>query len=322
MTGPGALGAVAVVPVRDGVLPPGGDEAVAEAAGRTILVGTLLGPAAGELAGIAARVELAEAPPTAGPGAWAAALAPTLGEATHVVLPASPDGRDLAPRLAALLDWPLIANAESIEPGKVTVTTHGGRVQQVLDPDGPFVATLQPGVRGTNPNPAAEVVLTAALPLDWDTTADVPDAEVLEVLPPDPATMDLAEAPRIVGGGAGLMGGPGRDDIDAAEQFARLTAVGEAVGASMGATRVVTDAGWVGHERQIGTTGVVVDPDLYLAFGISGAVQHTAGLGHPEHVVSVNVDPHCPMMALADLAVVADAPAVLAALAERLGAGS
>jgi electron transfer flavoprotein alpha subunit len=106
---------------------------------------------------------------------------------------------------------------------------------------------------------------------------------------------------------------------DATEQFARLTAVGEAIGASMGATRVVTDAGWVGHERQIGTTGVVVDPDLYLAFGISGAVQHTAGLGHPDHVVSVNVDPHCPMMALADLAVVADAPAVLAALAERLG---
>ena len=233
--------------------------------------------------GVVARVELAEAPATAGPGAWAAALAPTLGEATYVVLPASPDGRDLAPRIAALLDWPLIANAESIEPGKVTVTTHGGRVQQVLDPGGPFVATLQPGVRGTNPNPAAEVVLTAALPLDWDTTADVPDAEVLEVLPPDAATMDLAEAPRIVGGGAGLIGPA--SDVDAAEQFARLTAVGEAVGASMGATRVVTDAGWVGHERQIGTTGVVVDPDLYLAFGISGAVQHTAGLGHPEHVI-------------------------------------
>jgi electron transfer flavoprotein alpha subunit len=87
----------------------------------------------------------------------------------------------------------------------------------------------------------------------------------------------------------------------------------------MGATRVVTDAGWVGHERQIGTTGVVVDPRLYVAFGISGAVQHTSGLGDPQHVVSVNLDPHCPMMALADLAVVADASAVLRALADQLG---
>jgi electron transfer flavoprotein alpha subunit len=88
----------------------------------------------------------------------------------------------------------------------------------------------------------------------------------------------------------------------------------------MGATRVITDRGWVGHARQIGTTGVVVDPDLYLAFGISGAVQHTAGLGTPVHIVSVNTDPHCPMMQMADLAVVADANAVVAELARRRGA--
>jgi electron transfer flavoprotein alpha subunit len=81
----------------------------------------------------------------------------------------------------------------------------------------------------------------------------------------------------------------------------------------------VTDAGWVSHDRQIGTTGVVVDPDLYLSFGISGAVQHTAGLGHPEHIISVNTDPHCPMMAMADLAIVADANATLDELAKALG---
>jgi electron transfer flavoprotein alpha subunit len=307
---------VAVIPVRGGVLPPGADEAAAEVAGRTILVGTGLSQAGGGLVGVVARAELAEAPPDAGPATWAAALALTLSGASFVVLPGSPDGRDLAPHLAARLGWPLLANAEVVEPGRVTVSTHGGSVQEVVDPGGPFVATLQPGVRGTSPNPEADVVLTAALPLDWDAASDVDDAEVLEVLPPDPATMDLAEAPRIVGGGAGLMGD------DAAARFAQLTAVGEALGASMGATRVVTDAGWVGHERQIGTTGVVVDPRLYLAFGISGAVQHTAGLGHPDHVVSVNVDPHCPMMAMADLAVVADAPAVLDALARRLETSS
>jgi electron transfer flavoprotein alpha subunit len=81
---------------------------------------------------------------------------------------------------------------------------------------------------------------------------------------------------------------------------------------------VITDRGWVGHERQIGTTGVVVAPELYLAFGISGAVQHTSGLGHPDHIVSVNTDAHCPMMQLADLAVVSDANEVLAHLVELL----
>jgi electron transfer flavoprotein alpha subunit len=94
----------------------------------------------------------------------------------------------------------------------------------------------------------------------------------------------------------------------------------------MGATRVITDRGWVSHERQIGTTGVVVDPRLYVAFGISGAVQHTAGLGNPDQVISINTDPHCPMMTMADLAVVADANAtldeLLARLPERSAAGA
>ena len=117
--------------------------------------------------------------------------------------------------------------------------------------------------------------------------------------------MDLAEADRIVGGGAGL---------DGEDRFRQLAGVARPLGAAMGATRVITDRGWVEHQRQIGTTGVVVDPSLYVAFGISGAVQHTAGLGAPDHIVSVNTDPHCPMMQMADLAVVADANAVLDAL--------
>ncbi len=123
-------------------------------------------------------------------------------------------------------------------------------------------------------------------------------------------TMDLAEAERIVGGGAGL---------DGPRASSSWPTSPRALGASMGATRVITDRGWVEHQRQIGTTGVVVDPSLYVAFGISGAVQHTAGLGTPDHIVSVNTDPHCPMMQMADLAVVADANAVLDELAALLG---
>jgi electron transfer flavoprotein alpha subunit len=94
--------------------------------------------------------------------------------------------------------------------------------------------------------------------------------------------------------------------------------VAAALGASVGATRVVTDYGWLPFERQIGTTGVTVSPRLYVALGISGAVQHVTGLGDPDHIVSVNLDASCPMMTMADLAIVTDARALLAALADRL----
>jgi electron transfer flavoprotein alpha subunit len=82
---------------------------------------------------------------------------------------------------------------------------------------------------------------------------------------------------------------------------------------------VAADAGWVAPDRFIGTTGVAVDPRLYIALAISGAVQHVSGLGHPDHIVAVNTDASAPMMAMADLAVVTDARALLDELAERLG---
>ncbi|MFN8052408.1 MAG: mycofactocin-associated electron transfer flavoprotein alpha subunit [Acidimicrobiales bacterium] len=303
-----------VLPVRAGVLPAGAAETVAEAGGAdVVLIGSQLGTAAGALAGVAPSVRLAEVGDFA-VGAWADALAPLAASASRVLLPASPDGRDLAARLAAVTGLPLVAGALSIAADRVVVPHHGGLVQSVLRPTGPFVATLQPGVRGVNPSDGDAI---ATGNVDLAIGAGSGDATIVEVEPPDAATMDLAESPRIVGGGAGMMVGATTDDpVD--RRFTQLSAIGEAIGASMGATRVVTDAGWVPHSRQIGTTGVVVDPDLYLAFGISGAVQHTAGLGHPDHIISVNTDPHCPMMAMADLAITADANATLDALAALL----
>jgi electron transfer flavoprotein alpha subunit len=190
---------------------------------------------------------------------------------------------------------------------EVDLARQGGLVIETIAPAGPFVATLQPGVRGgatAQGDPPAVAPLAVSLP------TDLLDATVVEVLPPDVATMDLAEATAIVAGGAGL---------DSPERFVTLERIGVAVGASVGATRVVTDRGWLGHDRQIGTTGVVVDPRIYVAFGISGAVQHTSGLGQPDHIVSVNTDPYCPMMQLADVPIVADANAVLDELAAVLG---
>lgn len=294
---------LAVVPVRDGALPLGGAEAVAAVGGRTLLVGEGASAAAVPLAGIATEVRAWDVRGYA-PGAWAAALAPLLVDEQVVLLPASPDGRDLAPRIAALLDRPVLAGAVEVRDDRVSTAVWGGSLLADHPARDPVVVTLQPGTRGVEP-PSGEAPKVEVLELELP---DVEDVEVLEVLPPDVSTMDLAEAPRIFGGGAGL---------DSPERFEQLQRVAAGIGAAVGATRVVTDRGWLPHTRQIGTTGVVVAPNLYVALGISGAVQHTAGLGDPEHVISVNTDPHCPMMGMADLAVVADANATIAEL-ERL----
>jgi electron transfer flavoprotein alpha subunit len=240
--------------------------------------------------------------------AWSAALAPLVESEDVVVMPASPDGRDLAPRLAAVLGRPYWAGAVSVEPGRVSVARYGGRVLVDAELAGPAVATLVPGVAGferrpTTPAQAPVEAVTVEIP-------DRHDAAVLDVLEPTPETIGLAEAKRVFAGGAGLAGHA---------DFELLARTGAAVAAAAGGTRVAADKGWVPFDRQIGTTGVTLDPELYVAFGVSGAVQHLTGIGSPDHVIAVNTDPACPMMSIADLAVVADAPAVLAELAELLG---
>jgi electron transfer flavoprotein alpha subunit len=201
---------------------------------------------------------------------------------------------------------------------RTSVARVDDRVLVPVDVVGPAIVTLVVGGRGDAHGvdaPSDAVVEALVLAADGDDDPAEPD--LLEILAPDLHTMDLVDATRVLAGGAGLVAG--LDDRHATERFTLLTTVAAALGGSAGATRVATDAGWTGYERQIGTTGVTVDPDLYVALGVSGAAQHTGGLGAPRHVVSVNIDPSCPMTAMADLGLVTDAGALLDELAERLG---
>jgi electron transfer flavoprotein alpha subunit len=265
----------------------------------------------------AAELWLAEAGVDA--GALAGALAPVLAEVRVVILPASPDGRDLAPRLALKMGRPLLAGAVKVDllddhTVEAELLRVDGRTVVPVVCEGPVVATLMPGARSPG-QPGNEVSAnTISLPVGGRDIDDVPT----ELIAPDPATMDLADAKRVLGGGAGLVPA-GLNDEEATALFELLVAVAGAVGASAGATRVVTDAGWMPYDRQIGTTGVTVDPDVYVALGVSGASQHVGGLGAPRRTASVNIDPSCPMTAMADLGVVADAPSVLLELAVLLG---
>ena len=316
MSDPGLDGdALAIVVCRDGRLPLGAVEAVAEAGGRALLIGT----GASGVQVVAGATELWTADTPVGPGSLARSLSKLVGGVRLVVMPGSPDGRDLAPRLAAEMRRPLLAGAVSVaveEGGTVQaeLLRVDGRVVVPVSCDQPVVATLMPGVR--SPGSATSPPLLTAL--DLPAVGGAHDAETLTLVEPDPATMDLADAKRVLGGGAGLVP-TGLGDDDARMIFELLGEVARAVGASAGATRVVTDAGWMTYDRQIGTTGVAIDPDVYVAFGVSGASQHVGGLGAPKHVASVNVDASSPMTSMADLGVVADAPRVLVELAARLG---
>jgi electron transfer flavoprotein alpha subunit len=316
VAGAGAV-AVAVVVVRDGRLPAGALETVAEAGGAVVLVGTGAGESvAADLHG--AR-QVWWAPTPTDPALLAGILAPALAPAQLVLLPASPDGRDLAPRLAAAMGRPLLAGAvrASVVDGRVDaeLLRVDGRVIVPVFLAGEAVATMWPGSRASDPTGPAPEVRPLHLPAGADRSGSV---ETLGLVEPDPATMDLADAHRVLAGGAGLVP-DGASDAQARAVFALLTDVASALGASAGATRVVTDAGWMAYDRQIGTTGVTLQPDLYVALGISGASQHLGGIGDPERVVSVNVDPSCPMTGRADLGLVADAPGLLLELADRLG---
>jgi electron transfer flavoprotein alpha subunit len=309
MTMPADIAALAVIVVRDGELPAGADETVAEAGGAALVLGSGTREAAGGLDS-ASRAWLLERSSVA-PGAVASTLAQVLSGVDMVLLPASADGRDLAPRLAAVMGRALLAGAVRCGPHEVELTRLDDRLSLRVAVDGPVVVTLRPGFRGKPEQVTLAEVTALALPAH----SAAPDAEIVEVLQPEPSTVDLAEARRILGGGAGLVPA----GADGVAMMRLLADVAAALAASAGATRVVTDAGWMSYDRQIGTTGVAVSPELYVAFGISGAAQHVGGLGAPEHVVSVNTDPSCPMTLMADLGIVADASAVLAELAERLG---
>ena len=315
---------LAVVVVRDGLLPVGAPEVVAEADGRVVVIGDDAETALRSLAGVT-HGRWAQTDAGFRPAALAGALAAVVADDTLVILPASPDGRDLAPRLAAATGRPLIARAITAElDGAGGVRAVAARVDDgvliPIDVDGPAVVTLAVGRRHTSRTGLDDASPGAAvdeLSLGLDGGGAGADPELVELLEPDLHTMDLADATRVVAGGAGLVAG--LDDRRATGVFTLLGAVAAELGGSTGATRVATDAGWTGYERQIGTTGVTVDPDLYVALGISGAAQHTGGLGAPRHVISVNTDPSCPMTAMADLGLVTDAREFLDELSRRLG---
>jgi electron transfer flavoprotein alpha subunit len=224
-----------------------------------------------------------------------------------VILPFSANGRDLGPRVAARLDAPIAADVIALAGSADTLTVkHPGYANKVivtLEVKGsPAVVSLRPSAFTPKENAKAGRVENISSAAD-------PSAErvvVKELIEGAKGKLDLGEAPVIVSGGRGLK---------AAENFRLVEDLAAAFGnAAVGATRAVTDEGWRPHSDQIGQTGRQVSPQLYVAVGISGAIQHLAGMRTARTIVAINKDPEAPIFKVADYGVVGDVLEVVPAL--------
>ena len=224
---------------------------------------------------------------------------------------ASAEGRDLAPRVAARLGVSLASDVTGFElKGDALTATHPaytGKVIVTLKLSGtPALVSLRPGAIAPAELARTPKVESAAPALDPGSAK----VTVTELAQRSATRMDLGEAPVIVSGGRGLRG---------AENFRLVEELADAFGnAAVGATRAVTDDGWRPATDQIGQTGRVVSPDLYVAVGISGAIQHLAGMRAARTIVAINKDKDAPIFKIADYGIVGDLFEILPRLTEEV----
>jgi electron transfer flavoprotein alpha subunit len=254
----------------------------------------------------------AYAPNSYAPGAWAAAIVQLVEEHSPdaVIAAASDRGQEAMAHAAARLDLPLAANCVSAQPGEqpgepwqVVRQRWGGSLLEE--------ATLTGAVKLLT---VAQHVVEAAEPVPVEPfTPELSEADlavrVVRREEPPPGTVSLTDARVVVGGGRG---------VGSAEGFAVLQELADLLGGAVGGSRVVTNLGWRAHADQVGQTGARIAPDLYIACGISGAIQHIVGCKGAKKILAINKDPHAPMLARSDYAVVGDLHEVVPAVIKEL----
>jgi electron transfer flavoprotein alpha subunit len=231
------------------------------------------------------------------PDACSATIAGMAREYAAIVFAATATGRDLAPRVAARTGVGLASDVTefAVDGGKVVVTrpVYAGKALQKLRLDGtPAMLSIRPNTVQPAESPKAGAPAVANVP------GFTIRARVTGVKAPASAALDVAEAPVVVSGGRGLK---------EPEQFKLLEELAGAFGnAAVGASRAVVDAGWREHGAQVGQTGKTVSPSLYIAVGISGAIQHLAGMRTARTIVAINRDKDAPIFKVADYGIVGD----------------
>lgn len=227
-----------------------------------------------------------------------------------VLVPASAEGKEVGARLAIKIGSGIITDAIEVSPELVaTQSVFGGSsvVHSRVSRGVPVIA-VRPNSTPPVVGPAAGEVVPVAVEL----TAAARAARVVDrVVQEKGERPELTEASIIVSGGRGLGSG---------ENFALIEKLADTIGAAVGASRAATDAGWYPHQHQVGQTGKTVSPQLYIATGISGAIQHRAGMQTSKTIVAINKDPEAPIFDLADFGVVGDLFDVVPQLTEKLAA--
>jgi len=250
------------------------------------------------------------------PEAYAACLAEAAktAEAVVVLSPATVMGKDLAARTAARLGTACASDLVEVSvdadgklSGKRPVYSGKAYARVSIPVARPAMATLRPNVF-----PAREVDGAGAaesIAMESPIPADGIRVRTVEIKHAPEQELDVSEASVVVAGGRGLK---------EAENFALLRELAKALGGAVGASRAVVDAGWIDHSYQVGQTGKVVSPNLYIACGISGAIQHLAGMSSSKVIVAINKDPDAPIFKIADYGVVGDALEVIPALTKAI----
>jgi len=283
-----------------------------------VFVGTNADALAGELGAHGASKVYSIDPGDGLPGVvGAATLAALVGEHSPdaILFAQSYDGRDAVARLSAKLDRPVLTNGTdlTVDGDTLVVGTaiFGGNtlVDTAFSGEGPFLAAIRPKSFAAEPGGggAAEVVAVAAAD-----AGRAGEAKVLERHVEEREGPKLEEAEIVVSGGRG---------IGSAEAFGPLVdELASLLGGASGASRAIVDAGWVPYSKQVGQTGKVVKPKLYIALGISGATQHMVGMKGSDNIICVNKDGEAPIFGIADLGVVGDVHKVVPKLIEAIKA--
>ena len=234
---------------------------------------------------------------------------------TSMLIGATNNGRDLGPRVSCRLRTGLTADCTGLsiddETGNVVWTrpAFGGNLMaNIMCPSTrPQIGTVRPGVFKKGEVAEGKAVITNE---DFHVAAEDIRTQILEVINDMGAeNVDLEGAEIIVSGGRGV-GGP--------EGFDTIKILADALGATVGASRAAVDSGWIAHAHQVGQTGKTVGPKLYVACGISGAIQHLAGMSSSDCIVAINKDPDAPIFNVADYGIVGDLFQVIPILAEEI----